>query len=147
VAAEAVLAQAAIRNLTSLAKMDRMTTNSSNRWLIAAAGVVMQLALGAVCAWSVFRIPLTKSYGGTVSQVTLAFELATRNAAPFVAEESGSDSFSWVSGLSARDAEPFHLGDQCCAWQPESGGRTFRTSDHPASFSQCLDDMFALGIP
>ena len=28
-----------------------------NRWLIAAAGVVMQLALGAVYAWSVFRIP------------------------------------------------------------------------------------------
>src|SRR5258705_6392571 len=53
-----------------------MTTNSSNRWLIAAAGVVMQLGLGAVYAWSVFRIPLTKSYGWTVSQVTLAFELA-----------------------------------------------------------------------
>src|SRR5213078_5235879 len=48
----------------------------SNRWLIAVAGVVMQLALGAVYAWSVFRIPLTKSYGWTVSQVTLAFELA-----------------------------------------------------------------------
>src|SRR2546428_1085576 len=53
-----------------------MTTNSSNRWLIAAAGVLMNLALGAVYAWSVFRIPLTKSYGWTVSQVTLAFELA-----------------------------------------------------------------------
>src|SRR5258708_24240717 len=53
-----------------------MKTNSSNRWLIAAAGVVMQVALGAVYAWSVFRIPLTKSYGWTVSQVTLTFELA-----------------------------------------------------------------------
>jgi OFA family oxalate/formate antiporter-like MFS transporter len=53
-----------------------MTANSSNRWLIAVAGVVMQLALGAVYAWSVFRIPLTKSYGWTVSQATLAFELA-----------------------------------------------------------------------
>ena len=28
-----------------------------NWWRIAAAGVVMQLALGAVYAWSVFRIP------------------------------------------------------------------------------------------
>src|SRR6266478_6370884 len=56
--------------------MKSMTTNNSNRWLIAVAGVVMQLALGAVYAWSVFRIPLTKSYGWTVSQVTLAFELA-----------------------------------------------------------------------
>src|SRR5258706_2580387 len=53
-----------------------MNKNNSNRWLIAAAGVVMQVALGSVYAWSVFRIPLTKSYGWTVSQVTLAFELA-----------------------------------------------------------------------
>jgi len=53
-----------------------MRTNSSNRWLIAAAGVVMQVALGVVHTWSVFRIPPTKSYGWTVSQVTLAFELA-----------------------------------------------------------------------
>src|SRR4030095_15165990 len=47
-----------------------------NRWLIAAAGVVMQVALGAVYAWSVFRIPLTTAYGWTISQVTLTFELA-----------------------------------------------------------------------
>jgi len=70
------MSAAAIGDLPSLTRMNRMTTNSSNRWLIAAAGVVMQLALGAVYAWSVFRIPLTKSYGWTVSQVTLAFELA-----------------------------------------------------------------------
>src|ERR1700730_2011018 len=48
----------------------------SNRWLIAAAGVVMQIALGAVYAWSVFRIPLTKTYGWSISEVTLVFELA-----------------------------------------------------------------------
>src|SRR5712675_2124710 len=53
-----------------------MNANNANRWIIAVAGVVMQLALGAVYAWSVFRIPLTKSYGWSVSQVTLAFELA-----------------------------------------------------------------------
>jgi OFA family oxalate/formate antiporter-like MFS transporter len=53
-----------------------MNTNNPNRWLIAAAGILMQIALGAVYAWSVFRIPLTKSYGWTVSQVTLTFELA-----------------------------------------------------------------------
>jgi OFA family oxalate/formate antiporter-like MFS transporter len=47
-----------------------------NRWLIAAAGVVMQIALGAVYAWSVFRIPLTREYGWTISQVTLAFTIA-----------------------------------------------------------------------
>ncbi|MDB6169496.1 MAG: major facilitator superfamily 1 [Verrucomicrobia bacterium] len=53
-----------------------MTPQNSNRWLIAAAGVVMQVALGAVYAWSVFRIPLTKTYGWTVSEVTFVFELA-----------------------------------------------------------------------
>src|SRR5271168_5046177 len=52
-----------------------MNANSSNRWLIAAAGVLMQVGLGAVYAWSVFRIPLTKTYGWTVSQVTFTFEL------------------------------------------------------------------------
>lgn len=44
--------------------------------IIAVAGVLMQMALGAVYAWSVFRIPLTQSYGWSVSQVTVAFELA-----------------------------------------------------------------------
>jgi OFA family oxalate/formate antiporter-like MFS transporter len=36
----------------------------------------MQIALGAVYAWSVFRIPLTKAFGWTISQVTLAFTLS-----------------------------------------------------------------------
>jgi OFA family oxalate/formate antiporter-like MFS transporter len=53
-----------------------MNTNESNRWWIAVAGVVMQIALGAVYAWSVFRIPLTSQYGYTVSQVTNVFEIA-----------------------------------------------------------------------
>src|SRR5260221_14099046 len=53
-----------------------MKTNSSNRWIIAIAGIVMQIALGAVYAWSVFRIPLTQRYGWAVSQVTQIFELA-----------------------------------------------------------------------
>src|SRR3954467_5213771 len=47
-----------------------------NRWVIAAAGVVMQIALGAVYAWSVFRIPLTTSFGWTISEVTLTFTIA-----------------------------------------------------------------------
>src|SRR5437773_3359833 len=53
-----------------------MSTTAPNRWIIAVAGVLMQIALGAVYAWSVFRIPLTRDYGWTVSQVTRAFELA-----------------------------------------------------------------------
>jgi OFA family oxalate/formate antiporter-like MFS transporter len=49
-----------------------MENVNRNRWLIAAAGVVMQIALGAVYAWSVFRIPLTTTYGWTISEVTPA---------------------------------------------------------------------------
>jgi MFS transporter, OFA family, oxalate/formate antiporter len=51
-------------------------SSSPNRWAIAVAGVIIQIALGAVYAWSVFRIPLTRAYGWTISQVTFAFTLA-----------------------------------------------------------------------
>jgi len=53
-----------------------MKTDTPNRWIIALVGVLMQIALGAVYAWSVFRIPLNRTYGWTVSEVTVAFELA-----------------------------------------------------------------------
>jgi OFA family oxalate/formate antiporter-like MFS transporter len=56
--------------------LERPTGAGSNRWGIALAGVIMQIALGAVYAWSVFRIPLTKAFGWTISQVTLTFTLA-----------------------------------------------------------------------
>jgi MFS transporter, OFA family, oxalate/formate antiporter len=49
---------------------------AKNRWVIAAAGVLMQIALGAVYAWSVFRIPLAKQFGWTISEVTLTFTIA-----------------------------------------------------------------------
>jgi MFS transporter, OFA family, oxalate/formate antiporter len=47
-----------------------------NRWYIALAGIFMQLALGAVYAWSVFRIPLSKEFGWSISQVTLTFTIS-----------------------------------------------------------------------
>ena len=50
--------------------------STTNRWGIAVAGVVMQIALGAVYAWSVFRIPLSKAFGWTISQDTFAFTLS-----------------------------------------------------------------------
>jgi MFS transporter, OFA family, oxalate/formate antiporter len=50
--------------------------NAQNRWLIAAAGVLMQIAFGAVYAWSVFRIPLSHAHGWTIAEVTAAFEIA-----------------------------------------------------------------------
>jgi OFA family oxalate/formate antiporter-like MFS transporter len=56
--------------------MASSSTFETNRWSIAVAGVIIQIALGAVYAWSVFRIPLTKTFGWTISQVTLAFTIA-----------------------------------------------------------------------
>lgn len=53
-----------------------MSTTTPNRWIIAAAGVLMQIALGAIYAWSVFRVPLTQVFGWTISEVTLAFTIA-----------------------------------------------------------------------
>jgi MFS transporter, OFA family, oxalate/formate antiporter len=52
-----------------------MPEKVTNRWLIAAAGVVMQVALGAVYAWSVFRKPLSEEYDASVSSVNIAFTL------------------------------------------------------------------------
>jgi OFA family oxalate/formate antiporter-like MFS transporter len=46
-----------------------------NRWGIAAAGFLMQMALGAVYAWSVFRNPLSKQFGWSIAQVTLTFTI------------------------------------------------------------------------
>src|SRR4030081_1013422 len=42
-----------------------------NRWAIAAAGVFLQIALGAVYAWSVFRTPLARQFGWSIPEVTL----------------------------------------------------------------------------
>jgi OFA family oxalate/formate antiporter-like MFS transporter len=46
-----------------------------NRWGIAAAGFLMQMALGAVYAWSVFRTPLSKQFHWSISDVTLTFTI------------------------------------------------------------------------
>jgi OFA family oxalate/formate antiporter-like MFS transporter len=48
----------------------------TNRWVIAAAGFLLQIALGAVYAWSVFRIPLAKRFGWSISEVTLTFTIS-----------------------------------------------------------------------
>src|SRR4028119_479324 len=48
---------------------------AGNRLSIAIAGVVMQVALGAVYAWSVFRDPLTQQYGASVTAVNFAFSI------------------------------------------------------------------------
>ena len=48
----------------------------TNRWTIAVAGVFLQIALGAVYAWSVFRVPLAKQFGWSISEVTLTFTIS-----------------------------------------------------------------------
>jgi OFA family oxalate/formate antiporter-like MFS transporter len=50
--------------------------NTLNRWYIALAGVCMQMALGAVYAWSVFRVPLAEKFDWSISQVTLTFTIS-----------------------------------------------------------------------
>jgi MFS transporter, OFA family, oxalate/formate antiporter len=50
--------------------------NGLKRWWIACAGILLQVALGAVYAWSVFRVPLAKRFHWTISEVTLTFTIA-----------------------------------------------------------------------
>jgi MFS transporter, OFA family, oxalate/formate antiporter len=47
----------------------------SKRWGIAVAGILLQVALGAVYAWSVFRKPLATQFNWTIPQVTLTFTI------------------------------------------------------------------------
>src|SRR3981081_1543067 len=51
-----------------------MRTN--NRWVIAIAGVFFQIALGAVYAWSVFRVPLATPFRSCISERTLTFTIS-----------------------------------------------------------------------
>jgi MFS transporter, OFA family, oxalate/formate antiporter len=48
---------------------------SNKRWGIALAGILIQVALGAVYAWSVFRTPLVKQFHWSIAQVTLTFTI------------------------------------------------------------------------
>jgi OFA family oxalate/formate antiporter-like MFS transporter len=52
------------------------SASNTNRWGIAVAGFVMQMALGAVYAWSVFRVPLAKQYHWSNEEVTLTFTIS-----------------------------------------------------------------------
>src|SRR5215208_4581649 len=58
--------------------MSSRSANSAtpNRWVVATAAVIMQLGLGAVYAWSVFREPLSNHYGTGITEVNVAFFLA-----------------------------------------------------------------------
>ena len=45
--------------------------SSTNRWGLAAAGFLMQMALGAVYAWSVFRIPLARQFHWSIEDAAV----------------------------------------------------------------------------
>ena len=55
--------------------MSSQATSAStpNRWVVATAAVLMQLGLGAVYAWSIFRVPLSEHYGTGITAVNWAF--------------------------------------------------------------------------
>jgi len=50
--------------------------STPNRWRVAMAGVVMQVALGGIYAWSVFRSPLVHRLHATISQVSFTFTIS-----------------------------------------------------------------------
>lgn len=54
---------------------DRYGETRMHRGIIAAAGVLIRVALGAVYAWSVFRGPLVKQFGWSIAEVTLTFTI------------------------------------------------------------------------
>ena len=54
---------------------EALTSKVQNRWSVAAAGVAMQLLLGTVYAWSVFKKPFMAAHGWSNEQVGLAFTL------------------------------------------------------------------------
>ena len=52
------------------------TASGPNRWLVAAAGTIVMIALGTAYAWSNFTQPLVASFGWSASETTLTFGLA-----------------------------------------------------------------------
>lgn len=54
---------------------ERRDDMTANRWGIAAAGFVLQVGLGAVYAWSIFRVPLSRQFHWSISEVTLTFTI------------------------------------------------------------------------
>ena len=70
-----------------MASQAASSSGAGNRVVIAIAGVVMQVALGAVYAWSVFSDPLAQQYGGataTAVNATFSITIFTLGFAAFV---------------------------------------------------------------
>lgn len=67
------MAIAANTRAVSVSSDPRLDTR---RWFIAIASVLLQVALGAVYAWSVFRKPLAERFHWTIPEITLTFTIA-----------------------------------------------------------------------
>jgi OFA family oxalate/formate antiporter-like MFS transporter len=52
-----------------------MTETSYNRWHCVYGAVLLQLCLGVVYIWSIFRTPIEKMFGWSTSDVSLAFTI------------------------------------------------------------------------
>jgi OFA family oxalate/formate antiporter-like MFS transporter len=63
-------------NLLNCAVPMETTNRNRNRWLIAIAGALLQLCLGAVYAWSYFQKPLVETYGWKNTEVAWTFSFA-----------------------------------------------------------------------
>ena len=72
-----------------------MDEKVTNRWLIAAGGVLMQLALGAVYAWSVFRKPLSEEFGA----ILLCYWDGFGTMSAFAADHFGSRNVGRIYGF------------------------------------------------
>ncbi|MDR5658515.1 OFA family MFS transporter [Serpentinicella sp. ANB-PHB4] len=53
-----------------------MSQKKTNRWVILAVSIIMNVCIGAAYAWSVFQTPLVELLGATTSEVSLAFTLS-----------------------------------------------------------------------
>ena len=61
---------------SSRAARERGADPTRGRWFIVIGAVLVQLALGAVYAWSVFNKPLQEQFGWSKSEAVLPFEVA-----------------------------------------------------------------------
>ena len=74
----------------------RIRVRVMNRWRVVAGGVLMNLALGSLYAWSAFVLPLEKDFGWKRSDTSWVFTIAVLTfAAPSSSAENFKTSAAW----------------------------------------------------
>jgi uncharacterized protein len=85
------------------------SSGSGNRAIIAVAGVVMQVALGAVYAWSVFRDPLSVTIGDPRHSIgeerLVTFGMSSRERVPAVMHAERAERIRIISARRASRKE------------------------------------------